>query len=1805
MMFSLWLNVSLVTAYSWNIQSTPGATIVERQTKQSPIADNSASDPSAEKKEATHSQASETYGRLPLRFESNQGQTDERARFISRGNNFNVFLTESSAVVAFYQRNRDRNDKDDLRPPQESEVRTEVLRLGLAGANPQPKISGVDELASKTNYFIGNVPAKWRTNVSNFTKVKYEAVYPGIDLVYYGNQRQLEQDFVVEPGGNPGLIRLTFDGAKRLRVNEKGELLLKLNQGEIRQSKPIAYQYIQSHRYEIACRYTLGNKQQAGLALGEYDQRYPLVIDPVLSYSSYLGGSGADQAYSIAVDNSGNAYITGNTSSSDFPLANAYQSTRNNSSTEIFVSKLNASGTALVYSTYIGGGRTDIGGGIAVDSSGNAYITGYTFSFDYPSVNSLQPFGGGSTDAFATKLSAAGDALQYSTYLGGSGSDFANGIAVDTSGAAYVMGSTLSANFPTASPFQANLSGSRDVFVSKIDPTGTSLNYSTFLGGSGEEYGDTGIAVDSSGDAFVVGYTNSSNFPTSNALQPSLHGQFDMFISKFDPTGATLQYSTYLGGTGDDRAYSVAVDSSGNAYIAGLSNASGFPTSNALQPAFGGFIDAVVVKLNSTGSTLIYSTYLGGSGDDRGNHIAVDGSGNAYLTGVTKSTNFPTMIPTQATQGDSGAFYDAFVTKLPANGSGLVFSSYLGGNSDDYGYGIAVDSGGNAYVTGYTSSTNFPTASALQPTYGGSTDAFVTKISGLIRYSISGRLTDNLGAGIASASVAVTGTESFSTQTDANGNYSFASLAPGGNFTVTPSKSPYTFAPANQIFNNLSSDQVANFSIVTYGISGRVTDSGGSGVEAVTISITGFQTATAATDSGGYYSVAALPAGGNYTATPSKADPLLTYTFTPTGQSYSPLSANQTTNFTAATAYLNSLYPIADAYVQDGSGASTNFGAVTPLKAQTDNHANSGKNMDSYFMFDLSGVGKNITVAKLRIYAALSASGSVSTSAYGVTNTSWIEVGTGSITWNNKPARNASAITGATATVTSTSYATYDLDVTSYVTSEKSAGRDLISLALHDPSTSTPFISINSREAAANKPQLIITTGNNSNLPPAVSLSSPTNGATYTAPASVTLTASASDPDGTIAKVDFYAGTSLLGTATTSPYQISWGSVAVGNYSLSAVATDNLGAIGTSSAVNITVNPSNNPPTVTLKTPLNGTIFAAGSNISLSADASDSDGTISKVEFFAGATLVGTVTTPTSGSTYNFSWNNVASGAYALTAKATDNASGVITSSAININVVSQTGLPPAADAYVRDGSSASTNFGTATELQTQASQTAGSNRESYLRYDLTTVTGVAKATLRLYGRLSDTTGTNVPAAVYSVANTTWVESGSGSITWSNKPAAGATALATTTITDNVARWYEWDVTSYIQSEKSAGHNLVSFDVKNSANSSPYATFNSKEATADQPQLVLWTTQPRNVLLVVGSATLNTGDSGAKTRLENLGYTVTVKAAGTNNNAVNTSDAYGKALVVVSSTVTPANVGTKFRNIPIPVVNWEFDLLDDFGMTGTTSGTDFGTATNQGSVNITNATHPMAAGLSGTVMVVNGTSSFTWGKPNANSIKIAALTSDATKSVIFGYDGDVAMTALDAPARRVSLFLTDTTAATVTLTTGGGALFDAAVKWAAETITAPTIVSLTPAFGPAGTSVTVKGLNFGWSQGANTISFNGVPATVASWTDKNITVTVPAFATTGPVVVTVNGVASNSLTFAVGDTDVDADGLPDWWEALYFGNLNQGANDDPDGDGITNLQEYQQGRNPTKSALSDSGDFVGLKVHTPLEPSVP
>jgi len=681
------------------------------------------------------------YGKLPLSFEANHGQTDGQVKFLSRTSGYSLFLTGDEAVLVLSGKKASTN-----RPKIEGAARKlhsdmvrpttgGVLRMKLRNANRATKVTGVDELAGTSNYFIGKDPTKWRTNVPTYGKVKYEGIYSGIDLVYYGNQRQLEYDFIVAPGANPHRIAFDVGGAKCIRQDVRGDLVFRVGEDEIRWHKPVVYQEKDGTRQEVGAHYAITETNRVGFELAKYDATRPLYIDPLI-YSTYLGGSTDDFGYGVAVDTAGNAYIAGLTDSIDFPTKYPLQPTFGGSNADAFVSKINPDGSALVYSTYLGGSEADAIYGIGVDSAGNAYVTGQTNSSDFPTKNSLQPYGGG-TDAFVTEINPDGSALVYSTYLGGSSEDVGYGIAVDTTGNAYVTGFTQSTNFPTMNPLQAAFGGLDDGFVAKINPTGSGFVYSTYLGGHAYDFG-VGIAVDNGGNAYVTGFTSSTDFPvTPGAFQTACGVSCafrDAFVAKINPTGSSLVYSTYLSGTTSDAAGSgIAVDSGGNAYVTG-STGSTFPvTPGAFQKVCkgcGGYADrqnAFVTKLNAAGSALVYSTYLGGYGTDWGNAIAVDSSGNAYVTGLTGSKWFPTQSPLQ---NHYGGKYDAFVSKFDSTGSTLVYSTYLGGIGSESGYGIAVDSAGNAYVTGGTSSTDFPMMNPLQRTYGGGLDdAFVAKIA--------------------------------------------------------------------------------------------------------------------------------------------------------------------------------------------------------------------------------------------------------------------------------------------------------------------------------------------------------------------------------------------------------------------------------------------------------------------------------------------------------------------------------------------------------------------------------------------------------------------------------------------------------------------------------------------------------------------------------------------------------------------------------------------------------------------------------------------------------------------------------------------------------------------------------------------------------------------------------------------------------------------------------------------------------------------------------------------------------------------
>jgi hypothetical protein len=716
--------------------------------------------------DSARARISETYGKLPLHFEANLGQIDGQVKFLTRGPGYTMFLTANEAVIALSgPQARERNERHLVPPgaePREPVSQT-VLRMSFPGANRKPRVEGRNELPGKANYFRGKDPAKWRSNVPTFAQVHYQDVYPDIDLVYYGNQRELEYDFVVRPGGDPASIALAFEGADKLEVDAAGDLVLHANHETIRQRKPIIYQEIDGVRREIAGDYHLTDKHQAGIHVAAYDPSRPLIIDPVLVYSTYLGGDHADHGSAIAVDSAGNAYVTGRTDSTNFPsTAGAFQTTfvphegGSTPSLDVFVTKLNPTGSELVYSTYLGSPGADEGNSIAVDTAGNAYIAGDTNSSDFPTTTGAFQLSGW---AFVTKLNSAGSALLYSTYVGGSNFDRVRTIAVDATGSAYVTGTTESTDFPTSpGAFDTTYNGGIDTYVMQLNASGSALVYATYLGGISDDYTQA-IAIDGAGNAYVTGYTTSVDFPTTLAALDTTHsiGQYDGFVTKLNASGSALVFSTYLGGSVDNSVSGgIAVDAAGGAYVTGFTESIDFPVSPlAFQIVYGGGgSDGFIAKLNPTGSGLIYATYLGGIESEEGQAIAVDSDGNAYVVGSTDSTDFPTTPG--AFQPTPGGGVDAFVAKLNPAGSALLYSSYLGGSDTENARGIAIDTqpDPNAYVTGLTFATDFPTSpGAFQPTYGGGSfiqngDGFVSKIAYSGAHTPAGiNVTVSLGGG--------------------------------------------------------------------------------------------------------------------------------------------------------------------------------------------------------------------------------------------------------------------------------------------------------------------------------------------------------------------------------------------------------------------------------------------------------------------------------------------------------------------------------------------------------------------------------------------------------------------------------------------------------------------------------------------------------------------------------------------------------------------------------------------------------------------------------------------------------------------------------------------------------------------------------------------------------------------------------------------------------------------------------------------------------------------------------------------------
>ncbi|MGA2984524.1 MAG: SBBP repeat-containing protein [Terriglobia bacterium] len=685
---------------------------------------------------------------LPLSFEANQGQVDQQVKYLSRGRGYTLFLTPGAAVLGLRSGG--------------AGTPTEWLRLVLQGAITAPAISGEERLPGQSHYFIGSNSAQWRTHIPTFSRVRYQQVYPGVDLIYYGREGRLENDFEVNPGANPKVISWRLEGAEGIHVNSTGDLVLMAGGSEVRLQQPRAYQLDGQQQREIPVRYRV-HGQKVGFALGKYNRRQKLVIDPVLIYSTYLGGSGGDTASSVVVNSAGDAYVTGVTASTNFPTTSSVYQTTYEGGGDVFVTEFNAAGNGLLFSTYLGGTGLDTPSQILLSpTTGNIFLVGSTQSNNFPTTPGVvQPTFAGIQDAFLTEMKPDGSALIYSTYIGGSGIDFGTALALDSSGNAYVTGSTQSTDFPTLNPFQLVNDGLYDAFVTEVSPSGVLL-YSTYLGGSLSDYG-TGIAVDTSGNVYVSGYTFSSNFPTQDAYQSTLAGGSDLFLTKFTPGSSALLYSTYLGGSSLDTASAMIMDSTGNIYLTGSTQSANFPvTATAYQSQLLGAANAFVTKVAPGASALVYSTFFGGSGTDQAAGMALDSAGDIYITGFTQSSDFPLRDAFQQVLGIAGAgacgstnlinvpnntlCADAFVAEFEPSGL-PVYSSYLGGSNTDSGQGIAVDSSGTVYVVGGTLSSNFPVtaetspagttsnptiAGAYQWPYGGSStlsNAFLAKIS--------------------------------------------------------------------------------------------------------------------------------------------------------------------------------------------------------------------------------------------------------------------------------------------------------------------------------------------------------------------------------------------------------------------------------------------------------------------------------------------------------------------------------------------------------------------------------------------------------------------------------------------------------------------------------------------------------------------------------------------------------------------------------------------------------------------------------------------------------------------------------------------------------------------------------------------------------------------------------------------------------------------------------------------------------------------------------------------------------------------
>jgi hypothetical protein len=678
--------------------------------------------------EASASRLKEVFGKLPLSFEANHGQTDERVKFLSRGNGYTLFLTADEAALQLHKQTPVAGNRQATSRRNSQLSASSVLRMKLVGANSQAPVEGLEPLNGKVSYFLGDQPQAWQTNVASYGKVEYSQVYPGIDLMYYSHQGQLEYDFKVAPGADFKTIALDFAGADQMIIESSGDLVLQTANGDVRHKRPFVYQVIDGQRREIDGAYLRQGEHQIGFQIGEYNKNYPLVIDPVLSYATYFGGNGDEVAYDITVDASGNTYITGQTNSINFPGG----AVQNKGGNDVFIAKLAPSGSTYS-AVFFGGSGNEAGTSIAISNAGDVYIGGFTTSANFPKINAYDNSLNGASDAFVVKFNSEFSAFLYATYFGGSDLEDSLSIGLDAAQNIYISGRTSSNNVPMMNAAQPSYSGQSDAFVAKLNASGNTLLYSTYLGGSSLEnpYGRSGIAIDNNANVFLAGGTYSLDFPRKNAFQQNKGENNnlldDVFVTKLNTNAignASLVYSTYLGGSTRDYATDIAIDSNGNAYVTGQTASDDFPKVNPLQASRAGGFDAFLLKLNATGSALVYSTLLGSSSDDLGAGVKVNLAYEAFITGSVGQA-----IPGVNSLKPYNGGEDAFLAKVNSSGSAVSFFTYLGGGNSDVSEAIALDPAGNAYIAGITKSTNFAKVNAVQENYGGNqSDTFVARI---------------------------------------------------------------------------------------------------------------------------------------------------------------------------------------------------------------------------------------------------------------------------------------------------------------------------------------------------------------------------------------------------------------------------------------------------------------------------------------------------------------------------------------------------------------------------------------------------------------------------------------------------------------------------------------------------------------------------------------------------------------------------------------------------------------------------------------------------------------------------------------------------------------------------------------------------------------------------------------------------------------------------------------------------------------------------------------------------------------------